>query len=219
MKSSSFPFSFYLTFFAVFFAFCSLGGRLVYLQVYKSDDYTKLANQARKTLSKSRPEEGISWIPRKPPRHYEIGREVGLILIRWRRNWLKFDQLAFLAVNQRRLNKPPKSYQAQRTGRKGIQKVRWVKPKDEVEEDVSRNQKLEIKGVYGNFKHSRLYPNRNLASHLLGFVNKEGIAAMGAESHADYYLKGRTVGAKVKRTVKDARCLNTDPFEVAAGTG
>ena len=52
-------------------------------------------------------------------------------------------------------------------------------------------RKLGIKGVYGNFKHSRLYPNRSLASHVLGFVNKEGTATMGVERFADYYLKGQ----------------------------
>ena len=73
-----------------------------------------------------------------------------------------------------------------------ISKVRWIKLKDEVDEGTYRKiQFLRIKGVYGNFKHSRIYPNRNLASHLLGFVNKEGVAAMGVERLANYYLKGQ----------------------------
>ena len=82
-----------------------------------------------------------------------------------------------------------------RTSKEGgskISKVRWVKLKDEVDEATYRKiQFLRVKGVYGNFKHSRIYPNRNLASHLLGFVNKEGIAAMGVERLANYYLQGQ----------------------------
>ena len=56
--------------------------------------------------------------------------------------------------------------------------VRWVKLK-EVDEEHRKIQELRIKGVYGNFKYSRLYPNRNLASHVLGFVNKEDVVTMG----------------------------------------
>ena len=66
-----------------------------------------------------------------------------------------------------------------------------MKLKAEVDEGTYRKiQELRIKGVYGNFKHSRLYPNRKLASHILS-VNKEDVAAMGVERFADYYLKGQ----------------------------
>ena len=44
------PVGFYLIFFAVSFAFCSLGGRLVYLQLFKATDYSELANGARKNF-------------------------------------------------------------------------------------------------------------------------------------------------------------------------
>jgi len=73
-----------------------------------------------------------------------------------------------------------------------FKKVRWVKLKDSVSENVyNKVKELEISGVYGNYKHSRLYPGNKLASHLLGFVNKEGLAVMGTEKFADYYLKGQ----------------------------
>ena len=80
-------------------------------------------------------------------------------------------------------------------------------------------RKLEIKGVYGNFKHSRLYPNRNLASHLLGFVNKEGIAAMGAESHADYYLKGQDGWRESEKDGERREMPQHRSFEVSARDG
>jgi cell division protein FtsI/penicillin-binding protein 2 len=73
-----------------------------------------------------------------------------------------------------------------------IRKVRWVKLKEDVEEAVYRKiENLGIDAVYGNFKHSRLYPGNRLASHLLGYLNKEGVATMGTERFADYYLKGQ----------------------------
>ena len=119
------PFRFYLTFFAVFFAFCSLGGRLVYLQVYKSDDYTELANKARKNFIEIKARRG------------DIVDSKGNLLATTRsvvevgidphsveeEDWLKFDQLALLlGVNQGDSTGRPKAHQTQRTGRTGIQK-------------------------------------------------------------------------------------------------
>ena len=34
--------------------------------------------------------------------------------------------------------------------------------------EPQENPRIADQGVYGNFKHSRLYPNKRLASHLLG---------------------------------------------------
>jgi len=218
------PFRFYLTFFAVFFAFCSLGGRLVYLQVYKSDDYTELANQARKNFIEIKARRG------------DIVDSKGNLLATTRsvvevgidphsveeEDWLKFDQLALLlGVNPGEIQQAAQKL-IRRSGPDGqeFKKVRWVKLKDEVEEDVYREiRKLEIKGVYGNFKHSRLYPNKNLASHLLGFVNKEGIAAMGAESHADYYLKGQDGWRESEKDGERREMPQHRSFEVAARDG
>ena len=44
------PFRFYLIFFAITFSFCSLGGRLVYLQVFRANDFTGIANGTRKNI-------------------------------------------------------------------------------------------------------------------------------------------------------------------------
>ena len=218
------PVRFYLTFFAVFFAFCSLGGRLVYLQVFKADDYTELANQARKNFIEIKARRG------------DIVDSKGNLLATTRsvvevgidphsveeEDWGKFDRLAvLLGMNSAEIHSSAKNL-IRRSGADGMEfkKVRWVKLKDEVEEDVYREiKKLEIKGVYGNFKHSRLYPNRKLASHLLGFVNKEGIAAMGAESHADYYLKGQDGWRESEKDGERREMPQHRSFEVSARDG
>ena len=44
------PFRFYTIFFAVCITFCSLGGRLVYLQVFKASDFSEIANSSRKNV-------------------------------------------------------------------------------------------------------------------------------------------------------------------------
>ena len=61
-----------------------------------------------------------------------------------------------------------------------VRDKRWVKLREDIDEGTYRKiQELKIKGIYGNYKHSRLYPNKKLASHLIGYVNKEGTPAMG----------------------------------------
>ena len=40
-------------------------------------------------------------------------------------------------------------------------------------------KQLQVGGVYGNYQHSRFYPNQQLGAHVLGYVNKEGKACMG----------------------------------------
>ena len=78
---------------------------------------------------------------------------------------------------------------------------------------------MQIKGVYGNFKHSRLYPNRNLASHILGFVNKEDVAAMGVERFADYYLKGQDGWRESEKDGRRREMPQHRSLEVGANDG
>lgn len=73
-----------------------------------------------------------------------------------------------------------------------VVRIRWTKLADQVDEETYQEaMKLKISGFYGTLKHSRRYPGDRLASHVLGFVNREGVATMGVEKQLDYYLKGQ----------------------------
>jgi len=70
--------------------------------------------------------------------------------------------------------------------------IRWVKLRGDVDEvTYEKIKKLEIKGVYGNRIFRRVYPHNELAAHLVGYVNKAGVAAAGIENYADFYLRGQ----------------------------
>lgn len=72
------------------------------------------------------------------------------------------------------------------------QPIRWVKLRGDVDEvTYEKIKKLGIKGVYGNRIFRRVYPHNELAAHLVGYVNKAGVAAAGVESYADFYLRGQ----------------------------
>ncbi len=189
-------FRFYLVFFLIVFAFCSLGVRLVHLQVFNAEKYSEIANGARKNFISLQARRG-DVVDRKgnllatTRSVVEVGMDPHSISDDDR---MKFDELAkLLNLEVNSLHQSADKLTRKSLAHNGeIRNVRWIKLKEEVDEKIYREiRKLGIKGVYGNFKHSRLYPNRSLASHVLGFVNKEGTATMGVERFADYYLKGQ----------------------------
>jgi len=70
--------------------------------------------------------------------------------------------------------------------------IRWAKLREDIDEATyEKIRALGIKGVYGNRVFRRVYPHNALASHLVGYVNKEGVAAAGVEAYADFYLRGQ----------------------------
>lgn len=70
--------------------------------------------------------------------------------------------------------------------------IRWAKLREDVDETTyDKIAQLEIKGVYGNRVYRRVYPHNSLAAHLVGYVNKAGVAAAGVENYADFYLRGQ----------------------------
>jgi cell division protein FtsI (penicillin-binding protein 3) len=75
---------------------------------------------------------------------------------------------------------------------KGRRAIRWVKLRDDVSEKLCDDvMKLGIKGVYGEQVYRRAYPNKQLAAHLLGYVNRQQDAVAGMEAYADFYLRGQ----------------------------
>lgn len=70
--------------------------------------------------------------------------------------------------------------------------VRYVKLSDTVEESTyAEIQKLGLRALTGSREYARIYPNNALAAHLVGYVNKENVAAAGLEAYADFYLRGQ----------------------------
>jgi len=190
------PYRFYFVFLAILLTFCTLGGRLLHLQVWQSDKYTNLASNARKNFIHEEARRG------------DIVDRKGSLLATTRsvvvlgvdphsfkeKDSNKLKQLAtLLDLDSEKVEESVRrKFIHSGNGVTAMKPIRWVKLKDEVDDSTYRKiQKLEIDGVYGNYKHSRLYPNQNFASHVLGFVNKEGKACMGIELMADYYLRGQ----------------------------
>jgi cell division protein FtsI/penicillin-binding protein 2 len=187
---------FYLTFFAILLTFCTLGGRLFHLQVWDADRYSQLAEGVRKNFIKEEARRGDI-----------VDRKGSLLATTKSVVVLGVDPHAFKGEHRSKLEALAALLQVEHSvlldavNKKfvssgdesgGMTPVRWVKLKEGVDDSTYRKIKdLGIDGVYGNYQHSRFYPNQKLAAHVLGYVNKEGKACMGVELLADYYLKGQ----------------------------
>jgi cell division protein FtsI (penicillin-binding protein 3)/stage V sporulation protein D (sporulation-specific penicillin-binding protein) len=180
---------------AVLLAFGAIGARLVHLQVVRQAELAAQVERARKRVqvvaaargeirdatgsifatNRTMIEVGVdpqSAVPDDASRLPELARLLGL-------------PAAEVAAACARKTA------ASADGR-GVREVRWVRLAEAIEEPAYRKvQALRIKGVYGNRQYRRAYPMGSLAAHVVGFVNREGAAAMGIESRLDYYLRGQ----------------------------
>jgi cell division protein FtsI (penicillin-binding protein 3) len=70
-------------------------------------------------------------------------------------------------------------------------RIKWAKLGGPVSDSVrDAVQALGIKGVYANQAYRRIYPQKQLASHLVGYVNKGSVPVAGLEQAYDFYLRG-----------------------------
>lgn len=69
---------------------------------------------------------------------------------------------------------------------------RWRLLKKRVDEEKLKQIKaLEIDCVYGNSEYTRVYPKREFAAHIVGYVRQDGQAVYGIEREYDFYLQGQ----------------------------
>jgi cell division protein FtsI/penicillin-binding protein 2 len=196
--------------------FSGLMGRLVYLQAIKHDEYSQIANGNRKsslTLSARRgnilDSRGNPLAVTQP--RIELGADPQLIE---EEDYSKFIDLARLigadpSALKEKLTRKTRIIEGE-NGRK-IRPVRWVKLADSIDEEVYLNvKKLDIPGVYGNRNYTRMYPGGHLASHVLGFLQKDGSPVTGVERYMDYYLSGQDGW---KETERDGRRRELLQFE------
>ncbi len=206
-------------------AFCGIGARLYLLHVVDADKLGEIAEQNRRkiivqparrgnivdqngnVLATTRPQIVLGVDPqvlREEDREKwpELARMIGLPLA-------ELDAL----MNRRTAQ-----------GRSGfsddVQLVRWVKLHDALDEGVYREvQELGIRGVYGNRRFDRFYPGGELASHLLGYINKEKDPVTGVERYMDFYLRGQDGWLESERDGRRRELAQFRSREVASSDG
>lgn len=74
---------------------------------------------------------------------------------------------------------------------KGRRPIRWAKLHDDISETTY--EKIQLLGIHGITRdrvYRRVYPSNQLASHIVGYVNRQQQPVTGIELHADFYLRG-----------------------------
>ncbi|MFP6899851.1 MAG: hypothetical protein VCA36_02840, partial [Opitutales bacterium] len=189
-------FRFYLVFILVFCVFCSFLGRLAYLQVWERPSLMEIVKGNRKNYLAVEAKRG-DIVDEKgnllatTKSVVEVGVDPQCINIEGLALVSKLAELLQLKESFVRSSFQKKSRYGNRYGQEVVP-IRWVKLADSVDEETYQEiLKLNISGVYGTRKHSRRYPGERLASHVLGFINRDGVAVMGVEKYLDFYLRGQ----------------------------
>ncbi|HLP08430.1 MAG TPA: penicillin-binding protein 2 [Opitutaceae bacterium] len=187
----------------VFACFAGLGTRLVWLHWLERESYTAFLAKARKQTDIELPRRGDILDVRgnrlaASRNLIELGADPQDLRIEDERKWPELARLLGMPLTQlepllrHRFAAPAEAevegVDAAAQGRP----VRWVRLSEEVEESAyTQVQALAIKGIYGIRHYRRVYPGGQLASHLLGYINKEQTPVTGVERHLDFYLRGQ----------------------------
>jgi cell division protein FtsI/penicillin-binding protein 2 len=180
--------------FVLFLCFLGLSYRVLNLSYFNQDYYRSFIKNARETKTVKRAIRGKildckGSILAVTTLKIDIG--VDPYVIDEQKDREKIAQLAIL------LEKKPEDmaifFKRESLIRDGKeQRIRWKKIVTIEDEDCYRKIKdLHIKGIYGNMRNERVYPNNELASHVIGFVNREGIAVSGIEHFLNHFLCGK----------------------------
>jgi len=178
-------------------AFGCIGARLVHLQVVQHEVLTKEVEGNRKRIVVSRARRGnildtnLNLLATSRS-FIEVGLDPQVLKTE---DQAKFEQLAaILGIPATRVREAAdrRTVAVSRGTVRTIRTVRWVELHDGVDDATyDRVLELGITGVYGNRDYRRTYPGGDMAAHIIGYVNREGVAVIGAENALDFYLKGQ----------------------------
>ncbi|HYC72382.1 MAG TPA: penicillin-binding protein 2 [Opitutaceae bacterium] len=199
--------------------FVLVAARLVFLHVLDRDELLRYVEQARRTitveqarrgaildargnvLATSRSEVTLAIDPWAAAEYLEAEKNPARRARRRLEQAAKRGQLASIlgmsAAEMEQLFRPGRRAIAWEKdvndeAQDGLVKDRWIKVREGLDEATyDRIAALELRGVVRERRYRRVYPAGQLASHLLGYVNREGTPVMGAEHHFDLYLKGQ----------------------------
>jgi cell division protein FtsI/penicillin-binding protein 2 len=186
----------------VLLCFAAVGARLVQLHVLDRDNLVRFVDKARRQITVEPARRGAITDARgnllATSRSYVVlGADPELLRREDEAKWPELARLAGLRPADldnllRRGTAAQKLAAASPDTETRERRIRWVKLSDGVDESAyGAILALKIRGVYGTREYRRVYPNGQLASHLVGYVNKEGAPVTGVERHFDLYLQGQ----------------------------
>ena len=206
----------------VLLCFASVGVRLVHLHVIDRERLVTYVDRARSSIAILQARRGDIVDSRgdvlaTSRTVIELGVDPQILLPEDEKKWPQLAQLLDLPLRD---IADVFATKIRRDSEGQERPIRWSKLREEIEESTYLAvQELNIKGVYGNRSYRRTYPRKSLASHIIGYLNKENQPSGGIESFADFYLRGQDGW---RESEKDGRRREMAQFrtrEVAADDG
>jgi cell division protein FtsI/penicillin-binding protein 2 len=182
-----------------------VSGRLAYLQLIRHSDYmTRALRQQQRTIEVS-PKRGEIYDRNMRPLAMSIQVESAFAVP---------SEIADVSLAARLLSGVlgiPRDVLEQRLG--SSNSFVWVQRKLPPEQ-AEGVQGLNLKGIYLQKENQRFYPKRDLAAHILGFVDPDEKGLGGIESELDGQIRGKSQKVIV---MADARQHHFDAAESGGG--
>ena len=214
---------FVIVFVAIALGYCGIMGRLYYLQILKGHEIALMAEHGRDRIDVLRARRGNitdrkgNLIAATRP-VIELGVDPERIRPEDAAKMPELARLLNMSVGDLEELCKPGTVEGKVPGE--VRKVRWRKVADAVSDhDYDKIRALNINAIYGNRKYVRNYPSGQAAVHLVGYVNKEEAAVMGAESQLDYYLRGQDGWRETESDARRHEMVQFEKREVPARAG
>lgn len=186
----------------VLLCFAAVGVRLVQLHVLDRDNLVRYVDKARRQITVEPARRGAITDSQgnllATSRSYVVlGADPEMLRREDEARWPELARLAGLRPSElenllRRGAAAQKLAAASPDAETRERRLRWVKLAENVDESAYKAiLALKIRGIYGTREYRRVYPGGQLASHLVGYVNKEGTPVTGVERHFGLYLQGQ----------------------------
>src|SRR5580692_12857192 len=158
-------------------------GRLSYLQLYRHSEYLSRALRQQQRSFEITPERGAIYDRNGKPLAMSIQVDSAFAVP----SEIADENLAARLLSGV-VNKPPEEIEARFESSRSFV---WISRKLPPEKADAIN-KLNLKGVYLQKENQRFYPKRDLAAHVLGFVDPDEKGLGGLESELDGQIRGKS---------------------------
>ncbi len=168
---------------AAFLWMAAVGGRLTYLQLYRHSEYLSRALRQQQRSFEITPERGAIFDRNGQPLAMSIPVDSAFAVP----SEIADENLAARLLSGV-VNKPQGEIEARfQSSRSFVWIARKLPP-----EKADAITKLNLKGIYLQKENQRFYPKRDLAAHVLGFVDVDEKGLVGIERELDTQIRGKS---------------------------
>ncbi len=168
---------------AAFLWIAAVGVRLTYLQLYRHSEYLSRALRQQQRSFEITPERGAIYDRNGKPLAMSIPVDSAFAVP----SEIADENLAARLLSGV-VNKPQEEIEARfQSSRSFVWIARKLPP-----EKADAITKLNLKGIYLQKENQRFYPKRDLAAHVLGFVDVDEKGLLGIERELDSQIRGKS---------------------------